>query len=101
MDTGYSIRPRTWWSALLDVLGTSKKERGVRISSAAEAGRWHWLYADVFGVAVPGPRASFRSQEVAEDWVDFNAGSLRALGVSAVTLLDGERAIYGPARLGS
>ncbi len=97
MNATHSTRHRTLWSVLLDVLSSTSRERpSVRIASTSDTGSWHWLYVDRNGVAVPGPRASFPTQDAAETWVDANGSSLRALGISAVSLRDGEHAVYGP-----
>lgn len=57
---------------------------------------WGWLLADPAGLAVPGPPVGFRSQEAAESWLADNYEELADSGVSAVTLVDGEHAVYGP-----
>ena len=51
---------------------------------------------DKNGVAIAGPQAFFATQDAAESWADLNGVALRSLGVSAITLRDGEHAIYGP-----
>ena len=96
MNAIQPTRPRTLWSVLLDRLGSTTRERNVRIAPATGFGSWHWLYVDRNGVAIAGPRASFATQDAAESWADTNASALRALGVSALTLRDGEHAICGP-----
>ena len=57
---------------------------------------WGWLLADPAGLAVPGPPVGFRSQHAAESWLADNYEELADEGVSAVTLIDGEHAVYGP-----
>ncbi len=57
---------------------------------------WGWLLADPAGLAVPGPAVGFSSQEAAESWLAENYEELAESGVSAVTLVDGEHAVYGP-----
>ena len=96
MNATRPARGRTVWSALLDALGSTTLERNVRVKPAADFGSWHWLYVDENGVAVPGPSASFSTQDAAEGWADANGPSLRALGITALSLRDGEHAIYGP-----
>jgi hypothetical protein len=65
----------------------------------APGGAWRWLFADAAGVAVPGPPVCFTSEQVAEKWLASQCSQLRDIGLSAVTLLDGEHAVYGPASL--
>ena len=96
MNATHPTRPRTMWSVLLDALGSSPRDRGARIAPATGFGSWHWLYVDRNGVSVAGPRASFATQDAAESWAELNAVPLRALGISAITLRDGEHAVYGP-----
>ena len=57
---------------------------------------WRWLVADPAGVARPEPVITFGSQKAAEDWLGEEFQNLADDGVSAVTLMDGERAVYGP-----
>jgi hypothetical protein len=57
---------------------------------------WHWLCADEAGIAVSEPTPSFTSQQAAEDWLREQFEELADDGVAAVTLMDGERAVYGP-----
>ena len=57
---------------------------------------WGWLLADPAGIAVPGPPVGFSSQEAAESWLTEHYEELADAGVSAVTLIDGEHAVYGP-----
>ena len=96
MNATHPTRPRTLWSVLLDMLGSTTLERNIRIAPATGFGRWHWLYVDRNGVAIAGPQAFFATQDAAESWADLNGVALRSLGVSAITLRDGEHAIYGP-----
>jgi hypothetical protein len=96
MNAIQPTRHRTLCSVLLDMLGSTTGERNIRIAPATGFGSWHWLYVDRNGVAIAGPRASFATQDAAESWADINSSSLRALGISAITLRDGEHAIYGP-----
>ncbi|MET3805731.1 hypothetical protein ABIB25_002735 [Nakamurella sp. UYEF19] len=104
MDTTHTTRTRTRWSMLIDRLGAPSARDcadAPPISPAplAHHGHWNWLFADEMGLAVEAPRASFSSQDTAEDWLEANADSLGRLGVSAATLLDGEHAVYGPTPL--
>ncbi len=81
---------------LLDVLGSTPRERSVRIAPSTDSGSWHWLYVDRNGVAVAGPRQSFSNQDAAEAWVDANSRSLKSLGITGITLREGEHVVYGP-----
>ena len=96
MNAIHPSRPRTLWSVLLDRLASTTRERNVSIAPATGFGSWHWLYVDRNGVAIAGPRATFPTQDAAESWADVNCVSLRSLGISALSLRDGEHAIYGP-----
>ena len=66
---------------------------------------WHWQLQDAAGAAVvaeqtapdPGPR--FTSQSDAESWIGEVWLELVAEGVDSVTLLEGEREVYGPMSL--
>ncbi len=55
-----------------------------------------WRYVDEAGVVADGPAVSFESQESAEAWLSDNFGGLADDGVSAVSLFNDERAVYGP-----
>lgn len=97
-------RPRTMWSALIDRLGAPSARDGAEVrpitpTPMAHHNHWHWLFADEVGVAVPAAPYWFLSQNAAEDWLETSFDSLLRLGISAVTLLDGEHAVYGPVRL--
>lgn len=96
MNAAQTTRRRTWWSALLDVLSSTSCERVVRVQPTSDSGSWHWLYVDRNGVAVAGPPTSFSTQDAAELWADANSLPLKALGITAITLRDGEHAVYGP-----
>ena len=65
----------------------------------ASAGQWRWLFADDAGVAVAGPPVRFTSADSAEKWLRGNSSRLRRVGISGMTLLDGERVVYGPTGL--
>ncbi len=63
---------------------------------------WHWRLedsagAEVSGVSLDGQR--FSSQGDAETWVGEWWRQLREEGVDAVTLLEGDRVVYGPMSL--
>lgn len=57
---------------------------------------WRWLYADEAGIALSEPAITFGSQQAAEDWLSESFEELSDDGVAAVTLMDGEHAVYGP-----
>lgn len=64
---------------------------------------WTWRYEDPSGTEValsdgPGDEV-FPSQSDAESWLGENWQELLHAGVEQVTLLDGERAVYGPMSL--
>jgi hypothetical protein len=57
---------------------------------------WRWLFADEAGIAMAEPDVTFDSQREAEDWLREQFAELSDDGVAAVTLMDGEHAVYGP-----
>ena len=57
---------------------------------------WRWLFADEAGIALTEPVVAFDSQQTAEDWLRTHFEELADDGVMAVTLVDGEHAVYGP-----
>ncbi len=67
---------------------------------------WTWRYEDPSGATVV-PTASaptadtFPSQADAESWIGETWRELLAAGVAQVTLLDGDREVYGPMGLSS
>ena len=71
-------------------------ERRPTDGSVDEQATWRWLYADEAGVVLDEPVVTFGSQQAAEDWLTENFEELADDGVAAVTLVDGERAVYGP-----
>ncbi len=66
---------------------------------------WHWQLLDAAGadisddVATPGPPPRFAAQGDAETWVGEVWRELVEAGVDAVTLLEGDRHVYGPMSL--
>jgi hypothetical protein len=67
---------------------------------------WTWRYEDSSGgevvPAADAPTAEpFPSQADAESWVGENWRELLAGGVHQVTLLEGDRVVYGPMGLSS
>ena len=66
-----------------------------RTSSSAT---WRWRLLDSAGkeVVLPGGTTVFPSQSDAESWVGEQWRDLLDAGVEAVTLVDGDRTVYGP-----
>lgn len=64
--------------------------------SVEDPATWRWLYADEAGVVMSEPDITFASQVEAEDWLGEQFQELSDDGVAAVTLMDGEHAVYGP-----
>jgi len=67
---------------------------------------WTWRYEDPSGATVVPldsvPTAEpFPSQADAESWIGENWRELLAGGVAQVTLLEGDREVYGPMGLSS
>lgn len=65
---------------------------------------WSWNYVDRDGNVVENPTAPcvttlFPTQADAEAFVSDTWRELRASGIGAVTLLDGDRVVYGPMSL--
>jgi hypothetical protein len=63
---------------------------------------WTWQFEKQDGTAVTSrglPRESFSSQGDAESWLGENWRDLLAAGVDQVTLMDEDRAEYGPMSL--
>lgn len=64
---------------------------------------WTWRYEAADGTAVSPPEApqaeAFPTRSDAETWVGENWRELLSAGVEQVTLLDGEREVYGPMSL--
>ncbi|MGI8538135.1 MAG: hypothetical protein ACR2K2_17030 [Mycobacteriales bacterium] len=62
---------------------------------------WSWRYEDPTGVTVTPLESApaqepFPSQADAESWVGEYWRELLAAGVAQVTLLEGDREVYGP-----
>jgi hypothetical protein len=57
---------------------------------------WRWRYDGGAGAELS---AEFPTQGDAEAWLGDHWSGLRAEGVSAVTLLEDDRAVYGPMSL--
>lgn len=63
---------------------------------------WTWRYETTSGDVVPAPADTvegFPSQADAETWIGEEWARLLEAGVDAVTLLEGERVVYGPMSL--
>jgi hypothetical protein len=60
---------------------------------------WRWQGTDEAGVARGEPSVRFSSREAAEEWLAEHFEDLMDDGVAAVTLFDGEQAVYGPMSL--
>ena len=72
----------------------------------AAASSWRWRFLDASGAettvtsdALPTGTPTFPSQSDAESWVGEQWRDLLEAGVEAVTLLDGDRTVYGPMSL--
>jgi hypothetical protein len=58
---------------------------------------WRWRLETADGTAAPDlPMPAQQSQSDAESWLGENWRQLREGGVAAVTLLEGDREVYGP-----
>jgi hypothetical protein len=59
---------------------------------------WRWLLLDASGAetTLPAGTPAFPSQSDAETWVGEQWRDLLEEGVEAVTLMDGDRTVYGP-----
>jgi hypothetical protein len=63
---------------------------------------WTWRYEGADGAPVDAgsaPAQPFPTQADAESWLGENWRRLLSAGVHQVTLLDGDRAVYGPMSL--
>ena len=60
---------------------------------------FRWRYEKAAGDPVGGPDLEFEDRQQAEDWFGGAWPQLREQGVDAVTLLDGDTAVYGPMSL--
>ncbi len=63
---------------------------------------WRWRLEDSAGAEVAAPgveNPDFPSQSDAESWVGEAWRELAEAGVDAVTLLEGDREVYGPMSL--
>jgi hypothetical protein len=64
---------------------------------------WTWRYEDGSGSELPAPEAvpseGFPTQGDAESWIGETWRELLDAGVAQVTLLEGDRVVYGPMSL--
>jgi len=61
---------------------------------------WTWRYLDEQGASLRDPASlEFPAQADAESWVGEEWPALADAGVAAVTLLEGDREVYGPMSL--
>lgn len=60
---------------------------------------FRWRYLDAQAAEIDGPDEEFADQQEAEDWFGATWEELRASGVDAVVLLDGDAEVYGPMSL--
>jgi len=65
---------------------------------------WSWQYLDNNDQVIDSPvepcvTSTFPNQSDAEAFVSDTWRELRAAGISAVTLVDGDRVVYGPMSL--
>lgn len=66
------------------------------VDGESDSAVWRWQGTDDAGVALDEPSLRFTSQALAEQWLAEHFEDLADDGVAAVTLFDGERAVYGP-----
>lgn len=60
---------------------------------------WWWQLLDVDGKTLDRERTEFPTRSDAESWLGEAYPQLADEGVSAVTLLEGDREVYGPMSL--
>ena len=63
---------------------------------------WTWVYHDAASATIrlaELPSPDFQCQADAEPWVGENWRALLAEGVDSVSLLEGDRTVYGPMSL--
>lgn len=77
-------------------MSVAPEQRPTGAFTAGPEPTWRWLYADEAGVVRSEPSVAFASQQAAEDWLRDEFEMLADDGVAAVTLMDGEHAVYGP-----
>ncbi len=74
------------------------------MTTSQQPAAWRWRLADADGREITALSAFDAGQEFptrsdAESWVGENWAELAAEGVLAVTLLEGDREVYGPMSL--
>ncbi len=60
---------------------------------------WWWQHLDADGRVIAAERTEFPTRSDAESWLGEAYPDLADQGVSAVTLFEGEREVYGPMSL--
>jgi hypothetical protein len=65
----------------------------------AEATPWWWQLLDADGKVLERERTEFPTRSDAETWLGEAYPDLAEDGVSAVTLFEGDREVYGPMSL--
>lgn len=60
---------------------------------------WWWLALDADGRVVDRPREEFPTRSDAESWLGETYPDLAEEGIASVTLLEGDREVYGPMSL--
>lgn len=72
----------------------------VHVPRCGMAGIWMWRYEGVDGAVLVPPAAAvtegFPTQSDAESWIGETWRELLDAGVEQVTLLEGDREVYGP-----
>lgn len=66
------------------------------INEPVAADSYEWLYSTEAGVEADGPAVAFETQQAAERWLSEHFTELLESGVTAVSLSDGSRIVYGP-----
>jgi hypothetical protein len=91
-----------WWDHPTPRAAESKPQApAARRGGTVGVMAWTWRYekADGSSVEVEPASPSFPTQGDAETWVGEVWRDLLAAGVDAVTLLEGQRTVYGPMSL--
>ena len=57
---------------------------------------WYWRYHAMDGAAAPAGSSDFPTQGDAESWIGETWRELLDGGVESVTLMEGDREVYGP-----
>ncbi len=72
---------------------------GTFTSRRSDAVPWWWQLLDADGKVIEGERTEFPTRSDAESWLGEAYPDLAEEGVAAVTLLEGDREVYGPMSL--